>query len=241
MALIYIHKADGTKNKYKLPPNPAIEVQIGRNDDCLISLPDVAGLSGLHCSIKKVDDAYIITDQNSTNGIIHQSERVNEYILREGESLLLGEATLTYDAEGAPLPAALVKEKAAAEKPAPAPSSADAAPAKATPLRKKRVVKKSDESGLELRTGSSYRTRKSSSGITTYVIAVIVLSFLAGLTLRHWRDTKGFFLVDMLNAPNQKAVAEPPKAQPAPVLPPAPAPAPAKPAEPASSPLGEPA
>ena len=52
MAVIFITKKDGSRQKYRLPSEADSVVSIGRSDDCLISMPDVLGLSGRHCRIE---------------------------------------------------------------------------------------------------------------------------------------------------------------------------------------------
>ncbi len=99
MAVIYITEADNTQHKYRLPADSETVVSIGRNDDCLISLPSIVGISGLHCTITLVDGAYVITDNASTNGTLEGERRISSEPLRAGVVYGIGNATMTFDPE----------------------------------------------------------------------------------------------------------------------------------------------
>ncbi len=223
MAFIFITKADGTQNKYKLPNNPNVRVEIGRNEDCLISLPDVIGISGLHCSITYVDGAHILTDEGSSNGTIVEGGKLSREALQENLKYGIGNCILTYYAEAAqaaPTPAAAPAPAVEAAPDVPNvdaflnPSAAAAAPASyATPQSahpktslpghmidpnfapnsplgkgKKKLKGNKLSSALKMQ-----KFKQSEQGISpAYVAAVLILSFVAGLTIRHWQDTGTF-------------------------------------------------
>lgn len=195
MAFIFITKADGTQNKYRLPNNPNVRVEIGRNEDCLIALPDVVGISGLHCSIAYADGHYEIKDEGSSNGTIVDGGKLQLEALKENTSYHIGNCVLTFYAEAeqaapaAAAPAAVSAAPTAQPAPAvtgeqaPATPAAEPAPteapklkrSKAAPLTKIQIGKYTDQSISLL-----------------YVVVVLIFSFVAGLTIRHWKETGSF-------------------------------------------------
>ncbi len=225
MAFIFITKADGTQNKYKLPNNPNIRVEIGRNEDCLISLPDVIGISGLHCSIAYVNGTHIITDEGSSNGTIVEGGKLKQEALQEKLQYGIGDCFLTYYAEAeqaAPAPAAA---PAAAAAPAIEPPAGPNVDAFLNPTPKSAEPKTSlpdhlldpnfAPTGLKGASQKKLKANKLSSILKTqkfkqskvgispaYVAAVLILSFVAGLTIRHWQET-GTFLPQALFAEEQ--------------------------------------
>ncbi len=107
MAVIYITEADKTLHKFRLPESPEDVVSIGRNENCLISLPGVIGLSGYHCSIALVGNEYIITDAGSSNGTLAGDRPITSEALCPGVVYGIGTATLTFEQEwDKPAPAA---------------------------------------------------------------------------------------------------------------------------------------
>ncbi|MFI3243888.1 MAG: FHA domain-containing protein [Akkermansia sp.] len=221
MAFIFITKADGTQNKYKLPNNPNVRVEIGRNEDCLISLPDVIGISGLHCSIAYVDGVHIITDENSSNGTIVEGGKLKQEALQENMQYHIGNCYLSYYAEAeqaAPAPVAATPEPEAAPagpnidaflNPAPTPEhpkthlpehKIDPSFTPASPQGKGKGKLKSGKMPAVFK---MQKFKQSEAGISpAYVAAVLILSFVAGLTIRHWQET-GTFLPQALFAKEQ--------------------------------------
>ncbi len=220
MAFIFITKADGTQNKYRLPNNPNIRVEIGRNEDCLISLPDAAGVSGLHCSIAYVDGYYQIKDEGSSNGTFVDGAQLQLEYLRENTQYYLGDCILTFYAEAAaPAPA----ETPVYAEPAPAAVPPEAAPnvdvilrAESSPKAAQRLAPKAKGGKLKRRnvlgTGKIARPRATENGVSPlYIVLVLIFSFVAGMTIRHWQDT-GTFLPKELFASAPADAHKAPKA-----------------------------
>ncbi len=211
MALVFIKRTDGTKNKYRLPAKEGLVIPIGRNPDCIISLPDIVGMSGLHCSITHREGSFYISDNGSTNGTYRLDTRLSaEEPLQEGVEYKLGEAILTYDAQGAPVPALPAAATAAAGTPplvAPAPASAApaAAPDAGSPPRPPR--RKKNPFAVKR---AGYDPKKKEDGFApVFAVIIVIVSLLAGMTLRHWKDTGGFFPSDALSDPPAPAAAKP--------------------------------
>ncbi len=117
MAVIYITEADRTLHKFRLPEDPSVVVTIGREESCAISLPTILGLSGLHCSIVRVEDTYVMTDEGSTNGTYEGERAISSEPLRAGAVYSIGNAALTFDPE---IPAVLPVDPVEPEMEAPA-------------------------------------------------------------------------------------------------------------------------
>lgn len=99
MAVIFITRKDGTRQKYRLPAEPGSIISIGRDENCVVSMPDVVGLSGRHCTIRREGQVYVITDNHSTNGTLCDGEPITESVMRRSAVYSLGEATLVFDPE----------------------------------------------------------------------------------------------------------------------------------------------
>lgn len=99
MAVIYITRKDGTRQKYRLPAEPGSIISIGRDENCVVSMPDVVGLSGRHCTIRREGQVYVIADNHSTNGTLCDGEPITESVMRRSAVYSLGEATLVFDPE----------------------------------------------------------------------------------------------------------------------------------------------
>lgn len=99
MAVIYITRKDGTRQKYRLPAEPGSIISIGRDASCVVSMPDVVGLSGRHCTIRREGQVYVIADNHSTNGTLCDGEPITESVMRRSAVYSLGEATLVFDPE----------------------------------------------------------------------------------------------------------------------------------------------
>ncbi len=126
MAVIYITEADSTQHKFRLPEDPNMVITIGRRDDCLISLPMIVGLSGMHCSISMADGQYVITDEGSSNGTLDGDRAISSEYLRAGVAYSIGSAVLIFDPEVEAVPAAAPAPSAP---PAPKPKAKKKAPA----------------------------------------------------------------------------------------------------------------
>ncbi len=224
MAVIYITEADNTQHKFRLPAEAGVPVTIGRGEDCLISMPGIMGLSGLHCSISLVEGQYVITDEGSSNGTMDGSRAISSEPLREGVAYGIGNAFLFFDAEtpaaasaepapevaAAPAPEAVaeplaepipVSEYAAyAEAPAPEPVQQEA-PA---PVKKKRKAA-SSLARVQRNMAAMKSKREAMTAVNyVYVLLVLAFAFYAGMTLRHWQVT-GEWLPNFDSSPAKAA------------------------------------
>ena len=69
--------------------------RLGRHPDSEISLDDIT-VSRRHADIRRVDDAYEVTDSGSLNGTYVNQERIEHGVLRHGDELQIGKFHLVY-------------------------------------------------------------------------------------------------------------------------------------------------
>lgn len=71
---------------------------IGRSSECTIRL-DHPSVSGKHCAISRSGARYTLRDLESTNGTRLNGESVNEFRLRPGDLISLGDAKVRFEGE----------------------------------------------------------------------------------------------------------------------------------------------
>ncbi len=214
MAVIYIIEADNTQHPFRLPEEEGSAVTIGSREDCLIPLPGIEGLSGLHCSIALKEGEYVITDEGSEGGTLEGERAISSEPLREGVAYSIGAAQLYFDSESAPAEEAPAEEplaepievseyeEAPVAQAAPAAEEA-AAPAAAAPVKKKKKKKKAPSalSQASLAMATQKRKAQAMSAVNyVYVLLVLALAFYGGMTLRHWMVT-GEYLPNFDSSP----------------------------------------
>lgn len=190
MASIYITHADTTA-EYDLPEEVGTELIIGAADDCTISMPEVVGLSGQHCSIICYEDGYAIADLGSTNGTFANGNKIENEYMTAGVVYQLGTATLEF----------IPDEAAAATAAAPTQTSG-AAPAKKKVVKKKTGAASKVKSGTRkpgVRAASPDRAAMAMANLShnkklqqinlAYVIIILLLAFYAGMALYSWQNT----------------------------------------------------
>lgn len=84
-AIVYHNVQIHDKGRYIPLPSKA---DIGRKDGKYLVLNDKK-VSGLHCSIEKVNERYILVDNNSTNGTYINGEKVYKKELKEGDKIYI--------------------------------------------------------------------------------------------------------------------------------------------------------
>lgn len=76
--------------------------RIGRDESCEISVPGESHLSRVHCILSYENGQLIIQDNQSSNGVFLNGERIVSDFLRLGESYRLGDVTMVVSEENAP-------------------------------------------------------------------------------------------------------------------------------------------
>lgn len=170
---------------YELPTEVGAGYNIGSGADCQISVPGVAGLADLHCSITCMEDGYVITDAGSPAGTLVHDRRIESEYMTPEIVYTAGELTI-----------AVAEEAPAAE----AQPDADTAPAGSATKKKttKRTVTKKASKGSaltldELKAAAAKydRNKNKNSRVANliYIIVVLLAAFYAGVALHHWQKT----------------------------------------------------
>ncbi len=73
------------------------EALIGRGSDCGVCL-DNPSVSRHHAKVVKILGGYCVEDLHSTNGVILNGRRVRKHMLRNGDSIQIGNQKLRYRA-----------------------------------------------------------------------------------------------------------------------------------------------
>ena len=80
---------------------------IGRSPECLLTVAD-NGVSRLHAVVERSAGKVVIRDQSSRGGTYVNGDAVEEAILKEGDTVKVGDATFTYHVADAPKKSALL-------------------------------------------------------------------------------------------------------------------------------------
>ena len=191
MAYIDIIDSTGNDFRYQLPEDGSV-LLIGSAEDCSISLPHIADLLPQHCTISLQPEGYVITAAAPGAPLLAEGQPTEAAVLVPHAVYNLGSTMLMYN--DAAVEAAPVVEEAPA---AVAEEAADEEPAEPE-KKKKKKKKKIGRKGLH--SVAEFTEEDSPLHIVLrrlYVIAILALAFLAGLTMRYWMIT-GEYLIDEL-------------------------------------------
>lgn len=178
MAVLIISTATESYS-YELPTEAGAGYNIGSGAECQISVPGVAGLAELHCSVTCMEDGYVITDAGSAEGTFAGDRKVESeymspdvpYTAGELTIAIAGDAPMSEEAETASEPQQTVKKKTVARK------AKQGAPLTLEEL--KASASKFDRS-------KNQNTRVANM---VYIIIVLLCAFYAGIALHHWQKT----------------------------------------------------
>ena len=191
MAYIDIIDSTGNDFRYQLPEDGSV-LLIGSAEDCSISLPHIADLLPQHCTISLQPEGYVITAAAPGAPLLAEGQPTEAAVLVPHAVYNLGSTMLMYN--DAAVEAAPVAEEAPAAETEEAIVEEPAKPEKTKKKKKKKIGRKGLHSVAE------FTEEDSPLHIVLrrlYVIAILALAFLAGLTMRYWMIT-GEYLIDEL-------------------------------------------
>lgn len=191
MAYIDIIDSTGNDFRYQLPEDGSV-LLIGSAEDCSISLPHIADLLPQHCTISLQPEGYVITAAAPGAPLLAEGQPTEAAVLVPHAVYNLGSTMLMYN--DAAVEAAPVAEEAPAAETEEAIVEEPAKPEKKKKKKKKKIGRKGLHSVAE------FTEEDSPLHIVLrrlYVIAILALAFLAGLTMRYWMIT-GEYLIDEL-------------------------------------------
>lgn len=193
MAYIDIIDSNGNDYRYQLPEDGSV-LLIGSGEDCSISLPHIADLLPQHCTISLQQEGYVIAAATPEATLLAEGQPTEAAVLVPHATYSLGSTMLMYNDAVTEAPAEVEEPAPAVEEPeeAPVEEVEEEAPAK------KKKKKKVGRQGLH--SVATFTEEDSPLHIMLrrlYVIAILALAFLAGLTMRYWMIT-GEYLIDEL-------------------------------------------
>lgn len=103
-------KGDGVKSGFPLNKDHVI---IGREVKCAIMLNDNS-VSRQHSSITRLAEGYLVKDLGSSNGTYVNGQRVQEYLLQDGDRVSIGDIEFWFEAPASEQAASLASNSQAA-------------------------------------------------------------------------------------------------------------------------------
>ncbi|NJD06273.1 MAG: FHA domain-containing protein [Methylococcaceae bacterium] len=97
MAKIQLYFAGQLLREYVL--DDQYELKVGRGADCDIVIDSVA-ISRHHCTLREVEHHWNIIDEGSSNGCFVNGERIERYVLKHKDRVVIGKHTLMFDQFG---------------------------------------------------------------------------------------------------------------------------------------------
>lgn len=193
MAYIDIIDSNGNDFRYALPEDGSV-LLIGSGADCSISLPHIADLQPQHCTISLQQEGYVITALSGEASLMAEGQPTHAAVLVPHAVYNLGSTMVMFNdaAEAQEAQETQEAQEAPAELVAEEPEEQEA------PMPKKKKVRTGGSTPLT--TTAIYTVEDSALHIVIrrlYVILILALAFLAGLTMRYWMIT-GDFLIDEL-------------------------------------------
>ncbi len=185
MAYIDIIDSTGSDFRYPLPEDGSVLV-IGSAAECSISLPHIGDLLPQHCTISLQEEGYVIAIAVQEASLLAEGTPTQAAVLVPHAVYNLGSTMLMFSDGSLETP------------PAETPAETPAAEAEEQAAPKKKKKKKKGQKGLL--SAPIYTEEDSPLHIALrrlYVIAILALAFLAGLTMRYWMIT-GDYLIDEL-------------------------------------------
>ena len=188
-------------------------IKIGRrsNSDIVI---ECNSASTDHCTMERVEGGYILRDNDSTNGIKQDDQMMNVIDLFDEMEVLIGDVPMKfqlYESEVEILSEEeftthqqkkLPRKKEKKKKPEPE-QETEADPEEDAP-RKKAPAKSST------RSNHSPTVQKNTQSISFFfVFALMIAGVIAGLTLRHYRETGDFLISKWVHGTEEKTTGTP--------------------------------
>jgi len=91
-------RSDGDRRSFSLTRDITV---VGRREDCDLRIP-LAEVSRKHCRLVRDGDSLRLEDLGSSNGTYHNAQRVQEALLRPGDSIQVGPLVFVLQVDGVP-------------------------------------------------------------------------------------------------------------------------------------------
>lgn len=103
MYTLIIVNGDGEQVAFPLMCELGAELRIGRSDECEISLPDERHLSRVHCFLAYTEYGFVLTDNNSSNGVYEDDERTQQIFMQADKEYRIGACRIRLSGSPEPL------------------------------------------------------------------------------------------------------------------------------------------
>lgn len=191
-------------------------VKIGRGSDNDIVI-DTSSVSSQHAEMRRIEGGYELGDMGSTNGIKLRGVRHDKIALESGMSLRLGEVTFDFTLTAEELDT-LALEKPLALPPLPAKPPLPALPSAETqaeempePILETNPKPKSRQrSSPKQSPKSSQKSSGTGVGMILLFIVLAAAAFVAGLSIRHQKETGETLIKAIVNKGDQVEKETPP-------------------------------
>lgn len=188
MAYIDLIDSVGKDLRFLLPDDGSAVI-IGSGEDCHISLPHIPDMLPQHCIISIQPEGRVLSPAVEGATILAEGNPVQAVVLMPHVVYSLGSTMLMYNDEATAAPETATTAQEVTQEP-------ESEPEKAAP-RKKKKKKKAKHTQV------TTVVQTVEDGVIhiilrrLYVIAILALAFLAGLTIRCWM-TSGEYFIDKL-------------------------------------------
>ncbi|TDU66054.1 FHA domain-containing protein [Prosthecobacter fusiformis] len=174
MATLIFYLEDGTTLNHTLDEGTTT---IGRHPDSVVVL-EFSSVSGHHAVIELSDNGCFISDLKSSNGTRVNGVEIEEAQLQDGDRIGFGDVQAVFAAGEAPAIAYVPQPEVKAAEPPPPVMKANyrPAPPKRNPQVKRSGYPQSEGGGC---------------GTAIVVIGLFIAALLAGLYMRHHKETEG--------------------------------------------------
>lgn len=99
MYTLIIENSDGEQVAFPLLCEIGTNFRIGRSDECEISLPDERHLSRVHCFLTATDEGFVLTDNNSSNGIYEDDARTPQIFMQPAKVYRIGSCMIRIEGQ----------------------------------------------------------------------------------------------------------------------------------------------
>lgn len=179
MATLVFYLEDGTTLNHTLDEGIT---SIGRHPDSVVVL-EFPSVSGHHASIELSESGCFITDLKSSNGTRINGVEIEEAELKNGDRVAFGEVQAVYHSGEGPPPVAVPEFV-----PAPEVIAHEAPP----PVLKTNYRPPTPKRNPAVRRAGGYPDSGGGGcGTAILVIGLFIVAFIAGLYMRHYKETNG--------------------------------------------------
>lgn len=96
--VLVMFKMDGERRSFSLPRDVTV---LGRREDCDLRIP-LGEVSRKHCRFVKEGETLWLEDLDSSNGTLHNGERIQKIVVHPGDTVQIGPVVFVVQIDGMP-------------------------------------------------------------------------------------------------------------------------------------------